>query len=95
MSEDNLLLLYCYIIYAVTLGVLVSFHQQKRKVLFINLAILICYSSWFLFHLFFRSEGGIGLVWLVYLMIVIGIHWLINVLGIVVAYMANRKRMES
>jgi hypothetical protein len=91
MSEDNLLLLYCYIIYAVTLGVLVSFHKQKVKVLLTNVIILMGYSAWFLYNLFYNSEGGVGLVWLVYLMIFIGFHFLINVIGIVVAYFKLKK----
>ena len=83
MSEDNLYLLFCYLIFGLTLGVLTIRSKNRIKTVTINLIIAGLYSGLFFYNLTFNSSGGSGLVWLVYLMFFVGLHWLINLIGII------------
>lgn len=82
MSEDALYLIGCYLIYGLTLTMLALRSQMRLRVIGTNLVILIIYSVPLLYALNFASAGGSGLVWLVYLMIALGIHWVINLIGL-------------
>src|SRR6476620_8613519 len=86
MSEDNLYLLFCYIIYGLTLTLFVIRSKRKLRTFLINLTILSLYSGLFFYNLTYNSSGGSGLLWLFYLMLSIGLHWLINFIGIVVTF---------
>ena len=86
MSEDNLYSLLCYIIYGVTLLTLTLRSENKLKTVAINLTILVLYSGLFLDNLVFNSTGGSGLAWLIYLMFFIGLHWLINLVGLLMTF---------
>lgn len=85
MNEDNLYLLFCYIIYGLTLAILTFRSRSKARTIFINAIILCAYSALFIYNLNVNSEGGSGLVWLVGLMCSIGLHWLINLTGVVLS----------
>jgi amino acid transporter len=86
MSEDNLYLLFCYLIFGMTLGVFTIRSKNRLKTLKINLIIAGLYSGLFFYNLTFNSSGGSGLVWLVFLMFSVGLHWLINLIGIILTY---------
>ena len=83
MSQDNLILLTCYITYGLTLTTLIIRSKSKAKTLFINLIFLFAYSGLFIYNLIYNSQGGSGLVWLFYLIISIGLHWFLNIIGII------------
>ena len=86
MSEDNLYLLFCYLIFGLTLAVLTIRNKNRLKTVSINLIIAGLYSGLFLYNLAYNSSGGSGLAWLVYLMFSIGLHWLINFIGIILTF---------
>ena len=52
------------------------------RILTINLLIAVFYSTLFFYQLTYNSSGGSGLVWLMCLMFAIGLHWLINLGGL-------------
>jgi hypothetical protein len=82
MNEDYLYLLFCYLIFVLTLGVFAIRSNNCLRILTINLLIAVFYSTLFFYQLAYNSSGGSGLVWLVSLMFAIGIHWLINFVGL-------------
>jgi amino acid transporter len=86
MSEDNLILLFCYLIFGITLLILTIRRNNKKRTLIINLIIAGLYSGLFFYNLTYNSSGGSGLLWLVYLMFSIGLHWLINLIGIILTF---------
>jgi amino acid transporter len=86
MSEDNLYLLFCYLLFGLTLAILTIRSENRKKTLLVNLLIAGLYSGLFLYNLTFNSSGGSGLVWLVYLMFFIGLHWLINLIGLILTF---------
>ncbi len=90
MSEDNLYLLFCYLIFGLTLSILAVRSKNRLKTVIINLIIAGLYSGLFFYNLKFNSSGGSGLVWLVYLMFAIGLHWIINLIGIILTF-TNRQ----
>ena len=94
MSEDNLDLLFCYLIFGLTLCILIIRSKNRLKTFAINLIIAALYSGLFFYNLTFNSSGGSGLVWLVYLMFFIGLHWLINFIGLVLTFTKNQKQIE-
>lgn len=90
MTEDNLILLCCYAIYALTLFTLILRSKERLKTCIINLTVLGLYSGFFFYNLAFNSAGGSSLVWFVYLMFAIGLHWLTNLIGIVQTFINKR-----
>lgn len=86
MTEDNLYLLFCYLIFGLTLTILTIRSKNRKKTLLVNVIIAGLYSGLFLYNLTYNSSGGSGLVWLVYLMFFIGLHWLINLIGLVMTF---------
>lgn len=90
MTEDNLILLCCYAIYALTLLTLILRSKERLKSCIINLTVLGLYSGFFFYNLTFNSAGGSSLVWLVNLMFAIGLHWLINLIGIILTFIKKR-----
>ena len=82
MSEDALYLMGCYLIYSLSLAILTVKSPKRLRTVSINLVILIAYSGPLLLALNYASAGGTGLVWLVYLMIALGVHWVVNLIGI-------------
>lgn len=85
MGEDNLYLFFSYLILGATFFLFVLRSKKKLKTATIHLLIAGCYSSFFIYELTFNSSGGSGLVWLLFLMLFIGLHWLILVIGIILS----------
>lgn len=86
MSEDNLYLLFCYLIFGFTLAILTFRSNNRQKTLIINLLLSAFYSCILFYNLIFKGSGGSALLWLVALMFCIGLHWIINLIGIVLTY---------
>ena len=86
MSEDDFMLLFSYLIFGLTLGVLTLISKNRLKTLTINLIVSGLYSAFLFYNLTFNSSGGSGLVWLMSLLVFIGLHWIINLVGIVLTF---------
>jgi len=91
MSEDTLYLLLCYLIFGLTLTILTFRSKNRQKTLIVNLLIAGLYNGLFIYNLTVNSSGGRGLAWLVYLLFFIGMHWLINLIGIVLTFKKGSK----
>jgi hypothetical protein len=86
MSEDDFMLLFFYLVFGLTLGVLTVRSKNRLKTLTINLIVSGLYSGLFFYNLTFNSSGGSGLVWLMSLLFFIGVHWIINLIGIILTF---------
>jgi hypothetical protein len=86
MNEDNLYLRFCYLIFGLTLSILTIRSKKRLKRVTINLIVAGLYSGLFFYNLTYNSSGGSGLVWLVYLMFFVGLHWLINFIGLILTF---------
>ncbi len=73
--SDNIILLYGSLLIILVIVVL-AFMYSKRFAL-INGAIFIAYTSYMLYGLFYKSQGGTALVWWFYLLVFMGIQLLI------------------
>lgn len=78
MNDDNKMLIFCFLIYWVTLFLLARKSKNRKKVLLWNISIHLVYSTYFLSALLYKSQGGTALVWWFYLVLIIAIHWMIN-----------------
>ena len=93
MDEDHLLLLFSFILYWVTFTFLLIKIKDKKQGLVINLSIHVIYSSYFLYGLFYRSQGnGTALAWWFYLLVLLWTHWLINLGQLVYLIIKSRRR---
>ena len=86
MNEDDFMLLFCYLIFGLTLGFLTVRSKNRLKTLTINLIVSGLYSGLFFYNLTFNSSGGSGLVWFMSLLFFIGVHWIINLIGVVLTF---------
>ncbi len=91
MADDTQILLLCYIVYWITLAFIVLKSKHKIRTIVLNLAIQIIYSMILLYNLEYNSAGGAGLAWLVYLMLIIAVHWLLNMLVLINKGFNNNK----
>jgi hypothetical protein len=91
MNEDNILLLFSFILFWVTL--LLFFIRSKgfKGVSYIHLVIHCLYSSYFVHGLWYRSENGTALAWWFYLLCLIWGHWLIIILQMIVLSLRKQK----
>ena len=93
MDEDHLLLLFSFILYWVTFPFLLIKIKDKKQGLVINLSIHVIYSSYFLYGLFYRSQGnGTALAWWFYLLVLLWTHWLINLGQLVYLLIKSRRK---
>ena len=93
MDEDHLLLLFSFILYWVTFTFLLIKIKDKKQGLVINLSIHVIYSFYFLYGLFYRSQGnGTALAWWFYLLVLLWTHWLINLGQLVYLIIKSRRR---
>ena len=83
MSEDDLYLMICYLVQLTTMFILISRSKNRKKSALINIGFFLFYNILFHYNLIYNSSGGSGLVWLAYLMFSLGLHWLINIIGII------------
>lgn len=93
MNDDHLLLLFSFILYWVTFTFLLIKIKDKKQGLVINLSIHVIYSSYFLYGLFYRSQGnGTALAWWFYLLVLLWTHWLINLGQLVYLLIKSRRK---
>ena len=93
MNDDHLLLLFSFILYWVTFTLLLIKIKDKKQGLVINLSIHVIYSFYFLYGLFYRSQGnGTALAWWFYLLVLLWTHWLINLGQLVYLLIKSRRR---
>ena len=78
ISEDNLVLASCFLVYWITLFLLVRKSKNKTRTFVVNFLIHLAYSIYMLYGLAYRAEYGNGLAWWFYLIVFILLHWLIN-----------------
>ena len=83
MSEDDLYLMICYLVQLTTMFVLIGRSKNRKKSALINIGFFLCYNILFHYNLIYNSSGGSALLWLIYLMFSLGLHWLINITGII------------
>ncbi len=86
MKEDYIYLSFCYLILGLTLIILIFRSKYKVKTLVVNTFIVAFYSGLFIYNLMYNSSGGSGLLWLVYLMSAIGVHWIFSFIKIVLTF---------
>jgi len=91
MSDDYLLLLFFYIVYGLTLTAILLISKTRKKTAIINLTILIAYSSLFFWNLIYNSSFGSSLLWFFYLIFAIGLHWIINLIGLITNIIKNKR----
>jgi hypothetical protein len=75
MTEDNILLLACYIINWITLSIVVIYSANKKQSVLIHLGIQTLYSLYWWYQLTYNSGGGAALVTWFLWMLTVGIHW--------------------
>ena len=80
------MLIFSYLIFGLTLGVLTLRSKNRLKTLTINLIVSGLYSGLFFYNLTFNSSEGSALVWLMSLLFFIGVHWIINLIGIILTF---------
>lgn len=80
MNDDNILLLFAYVVYWLTLVGLSMKSRSWKQTLTVNLVVHIAYSTFLLYRLVYESRYGSGLIWWFYLLVSIGVHWLINLM---------------
>lgn len=78
MNEDEAILFLSFIGYWAVLGLLTFKSDRKVKTGLLNLLIHIAYSSYFLYGLYHKSQGGTALVWFLYLLFILWIHTTLN-----------------
>lgn len=62
MGENNLYLLFCYLVFGLTLLILTIRSKNRLKTVSMNLIVAGLYSGLFFYNLTFNSSGGTGLV---------------------------------
>ena len=96
MSSDNLDILLAHAIQLVTMIVLIKRSENMKSAAVINISVLLVYSIYFHYNLKYHSSGGLGLLWMFYLIVALGIHWLINLGGLMrIAYLKFKKNTSQ
>jgi|GEM_PF-1015611 len=78
MNQDETILLFSFLVYWMFLIVLVFNAKNKRKIFIINFIVHLFYSAYFLYGLYYRSQGGTSLAWLFFLLLLLWTHSLVN-----------------
>lgn len=91
MTEDNLILLFAFMICWLTIVGLTINNKHKKQTLVISLAIQIPYTIFFFYGLAFKSQYGSGLVWWFFLLMVIGLHGAINLIITIINLIRHKK----
>jgi hypothetical protein len=92
---DNKLLLLSFVLYWMTLVFLFIKSKYNKSLLITNLTIHVIYSSYFLYGLFYKSEGnGTSLAWWFFLLLALWTHWLIN-LGQIIYLLVKTHRQKQ
>lgn len=93
MNDDELFLLISFLIYWLTFLFLGLKAKRKKLPLVIHLTIHIIYSSYFLYGLFFKSQGkGTALAWWFNLLLILYTHWIIHIGQLIYLYAKSKKQ---
>ena len=95
MNEDELLLLFSFMLYWITFVFLYIKTKVKKRMSIINLTIHLIYSLYFLYGLFYRSQGGSSLVWWFYLLLILWTHWIINLGQLVYLLFKSKQQIDA
>lgn len=84
MTKDNLIVLFAFVIYWVTLIGLTLLCEQKLLVFLINLIVHVSYSSYFLWNLYYKPSGWKNTLgaW-IGLLGFIGVHWVLDLIYLI------------
>lgn len=93
MNTDNIMLLSSFLIFWLILTVLIIVSDRKLKRALYNLVPHLIYSFYFLYGLYYDSEGGTALAWFLYLLFIIWIHLIINFGQLIYLLIKKRKRV--
>lgn len=85
MNGDDKILLISFIGYWLVLITLTIKSKNKPKTASINTIIHLAYSSFFLYGLYYKSQGGNSLLWFFCLVFIIWIHSAINLVQLIFA----------
>jgi hypothetical protein len=92
MNDDELLLLFSFLLYWVTFAFLVIKTAYKKRIIIVNLTIHTIYSLYFLYGLFYQTQGnGTALAWWFYLLLVLWTHWLIILVQLIRVFLKQKK----
>ena len=91
--SDNIILLYGSLLIILVI-VVIAFMYSKRFAL-INGAIFIAYTSYMLYGLFYKSQGGTALVWWFYLLVFMGIQLLIMFGYVLINWLRNNNKRKT
>jgi hypothetical protein len=94
MNDDNKILLFSFLIFWGTLFLLTIKSKNWKRTLILNLPIHILYSSYFLYGLVYKSLNGTALAWWFYLLIIIALHWLLNLATLVIGQFKKKPLMK-
>lgn len=92
MTEDEKILFFTFIGYWIALTFLTYKCDKKIKIVVANIIIHIAYSSYFLYGLYYKSQGGTALAWFVYLLFIIWTHTLINLGQVAYRILKSKKK---
>jgi len=93
MDENTSLLVFCYSLYWVTLLALIFNSENKQRTFVLNLVIQAVYSVLFLTSLATNLfDEKMGVVFVVYLVICIAVHWVVNALGLIIIVFGNKEQ---
>lgn len=86
MNEDYLLLVFGFLVYGLTLTILTRRSKNKLKTVTTNITILGLYSGLFIYNIVYNGQYGSGFLWFFYLACSIGLHWFINIIGLILIF---------
>lgn len=85
MDEDDLIIIYAFVIYWIILLILTFLSKQKKRVFLINFMLHVLYSSYFIYELYYKPQGWKNSLNLWALLLsFIGIHWVLNLIHLVI-----------
>lgn len=85
-----------FIIHYVTLYFLSIKYKNWKNTFLIHFAIQFSYSLFILFGIYYISEGGTALGWTLSYMLILFLHWLINLITLLImTFNQNKKESQS
>ena len=92
MNEDNRILLSFFIFYFFILLIFVFRCKKRVKTFLINFILILLYGGIMAFEYLNSTHGEVAFVWYCYLLILIGIHTLLNFVGLFISFYKPQKQ---
>lgn len=92
MSEDNTYLLLAHLVLGITLCIWVLKSRKSFKTLILHGGFTALYGGFFFYQLKCNSAGGSGLLWLVFWLTSLALHWLLILVAWVLALLNKKRR---